>query len=59
MRIDVYEQILVMESEMFLLKEIEDGDTEDLLKVYSDEDAVPLFKSDNCANGFTILQLKK
>ena len=30
MGIDVYEQIPVMESEKFLLREIEDGDAEDL-----------------------------
>lgn len=30
MSIDVYEQIPVMESENFLLREIEDGDAEDL-----------------------------
>ena len=36
MGIDVYEQIPVMESKKFLLREIEDGDAEDLLKVYSD-----------------------
>lgn len=52
MGIDVYEQIPVMESEKFLLREIEDGDAEDLLKVYSDKDAVLLFNSDNCVNGF-------
>jgi RimJ/RimL family protein N-acetyltransferase len=52
MSIDVYEQIPVMESEKFLLREIEDGDAEDLLKVYSDKDAAPLFNSDNCVNGF-------
>ena len=52
MSIDVYEQIPVMESEKFLLREIEGGDAEDLLKVYSDKDAVPLFNSDNCVNGF-------
>ena len=43
MGIDVYEQIPVMESEKFLLREIKDGDAEDLLRVYSDKDAVPLF----------------
>lgn len=52
MSIDVYEQIPVMESDKFLLREIEDADAEDLLKVYSDKDAVPLFNSDNCVNGF-------
>ena len=36
MGIDVYEQIPVMESEKFLLREIKDGDAEDLLRVYSD-----------------------
>ena len=52
MSIDVYEQIPVMESEVFLLREIEDGDAEHLLKVYSDKNVVPLFNSDNCVNGF-------
>ena len=52
MSIDVYEQIPAMESEKFLLREIEGGDAKDLLKVYSDKDAVPLFNSDNCMNDF-------
>ena len=52
MSINVYEQIPAMESEKFLLREIEGGDAEDLLKVYSDKDAVPLFNSDNCMNDF-------
>lgn len=52
MSIDVYEQIPVMESEKFLLREIEGADADDLLKVYSDKDAVSLFNSDNCVNGF-------
>ena len=59
MGIDVYEQIPVMESEKFLLREIEDGDAEDLLKVYSDKDAVPLFNSDNCVNGFYYSSLEE
>lgn len=46
MSIDVYKQIPVIESEKFLLREIEYGDAEDLLKVYSDKDAVLLFNSD-------------
>ncbi len=52
MSIDVYEEIPVMESDKFLLREIEDADVEDLLKVYSDKDAVPLFNNDNCVNDF-------
>ena len=59
MGIDVYEQIPVMENEKFLLREIEDGDAEDLLKVYSDKDAVPLFNSDNCVNGFYYSSLEE
>ena len=52
MRIDVYEQIPVMESDTFFLREIKDTDAMDLLKVYSDKAAVPLFNCDNCVNGF-------
>ncbi len=52
-KIDVYEQIPVMESGKFLLREIDEmRDADDLLKVYSDKAAVPLFNSDNCVNGF-------
>lgn len=60
MSIDVYEQIPVMGSDKFLLREIiEDTDAEDLLKVYSDKAAVPLFNSDNCVNDFYFVSLKE
>ncbi len=60
MKIDVYDQIPVMESDRFLLREInEDTDAEDLLKVYSDETAVPFFNSDNCVNGFYYVSTKE
>jgi len=60
MKIDVYGQIPVMESGRFLLREInEDADAEDLLKVYSDEAAVPLFNSDNCVNSFHYVSIKE
>lgn len=60
MSIDVYEQIPVMGSDKFLLREIiEDTDAEDLLKVYSDKVAVPLFNSDNCVNDFYFVSLKE
>lgn len=46
---DVYKQIPVIENDRFLLRAINgEKDTEDLLKVYSDKKAVPLFNSDNC-----------
>ena len=59
MGIDVYEQIPVMESDKFLLREIEAADAEDLLKVYSDKDAVPLFNSDNCVNDFYFVSIEE
>lgn len=46
---NIYEAIPVLESERFFLRAIDrPGDLGDLLKVYSDEKAVPLFNSDNC-----------
>ncbi len=60
MKIDVYEQIPTMEGAQFLLREIDEArDAEDLLKVYSDEAAVPLFNSDNCVNGFHYVTIKE
>lgn len=58
MSMDVYEQIPAMESEKFLLREIEDGDAEDLLKVYSDVNSVPIFNSDNCTGDFYITSMQ-
>ena len=50
---DVYTEIPVLENDRFLLRGIDrDRDAEDLLKVYSDEKAVPLFNSDNCWGNF-------
>lgn len=45
---NVYENCPVVESERFLLRLVTEQDCEDLLKVYSDVAAVPLFNSDNC-----------
>ena len=58
MSIDVYEQILLMESENFLLREIKDSDVKDLLKVYSDVKSVPIFNSDNCVGDFYITNIQ-
>lgn len=50
---DVYEEIPVLENERFRLREInEETDAADLLKVYSDEKAWPLFNADNCWGDF-------
>lgn len=43
-----YEKCPVYENEMYLLRFVEAGDAPDLLRVYSDEKAVPFFNSDNC-----------
>lgn len=43
-----YEKCPVYENETYLLRLVEDSDAPDLLRVYSDEKAVPLFNGDNC-----------
>lgn len=45
---NVYAHCPVIENEWFLLRLVEERDCGDLLKVYSDPAAVPLFNSDNC-----------
>lgn len=45
---DVYEVCPAIEGEHFLLRPVSQEDCAELLKVYSDEKAVPLFNSDNC-----------
>lgn len=45
---NVYETLPVFEGENFILRGVLPADTEHLLKVYSDEKAVPFFNSDNC-----------
>lgn len=45
---DVYKSCPTFENEKFILRLTEERDVPDLLKVYSDEKAVPLFNSDNC-----------
>ena len=45
---DVYEACPSFEGERYLLTPVSREDCADLLKVYSDEKAVPLFNGDNC-----------
>lgn len=45
---NIYETCPVLENERFLLRLVREEDCADLLKVYSDTAAVPLFNSDNC-----------
>lgn len=45
---NIYESCPIAENEHFLLRPVKEKDCEDLLKVYSDLMAVPLFNGDNC-----------
>ena len=45
---DPYEKCPVPENDRYLLRLVEEADAPDLLLVYSDEQAVPFFNSDNC-----------
>ncbi len=45
---NIYEKCPVLESEKFSLRLTEKSDGDDLLKVYSDKNALPFFNSDNC-----------
>ena len=45
---NIYEKCPILESKNFLLRLIENDDCDDLLKVYSDKNALPFFNSDNC-----------
>lgn len=45
---NVYENCPRVENGRFCLRRVSEQDCDDLLKVYSDPDAVPLFNGDNC-----------
>lgn len=44
----IYELCPTFESEKFIIRLFKDEDCDDLLKVYSDKNALPFFNSDNC-----------
>lgn len=45
---NIYESCPVLESEKFIIRLFKKEDCDDLLKVYSDRNALPFFNSDNC-----------
>ncbi len=45
---NIYEKCPVLENERFMIRLFQDADCDDLLKVYSDLNALPFFNSDNC-----------
>lgn len=47
-KVNVYEKCPEFENEKFLIRRTVKSDRDDLLKVYSDERAVPFFNGDNC-----------
>ncbi|MBO4533771.1 MAG: hypothetical protein J5726_08785 [Treponema sp.] len=44
----VYEEVPVFENDNYLLRFVTTEDANDLVKVYSDKNALPFFNSDNC-----------
>lgn len=45
---DIYESCPILENEKFIIRLFQEDDCDDLLKVYSDKNALPFFNSDNC-----------
>jgi len=45
---NIYETCPVLENERFVIRLFQNEDCDDLLKVYSDKNALPFFNSDNC-----------
>ena len=45
---NIYKSCPVLESEKYIIRLFKDEDCDDLLKVYSDRNALPFFNSDNC-----------
>lgn len=45
---NIYETCPILENGKFLLRLVENEDCDDLLRVYSDKNALPFFNSDNC-----------
>ena len=45
---NIYESCPILESEKYIIRLFKDEDLDDLLKVYSEKNALPFFSSDNC-----------
>lgn len=45
---NIYSSCPILQNDRFVLRLVNDDDLSDLLKVYSDEKAVPFFNGDNC-----------
>ncbi|MDO5517652.1 MAG: N-acetyltransferase [Clostridium sp.] len=56
---DIYENCPVIEDGNFRIRLIDKKDADDLLKVYSDKNALPFFNSDNCNGDNFYFQTKE
>lgn len=59
---NIYECCPKLKNDRFLMRLVEEKDSEDLLKVYSDPKAKRFFNNDNCSGGFhfcTLEQMKE
>ena len=57
---NIYEECPVLENERWLLRFVKEEDSEDLLEVYGDKQALPFFNSDNChEDNFSITTRKR
>ena len=54
-----YEKCPIFENENFTIRFVDAADAPDLLLVYSDEKAVPIFNSDNCVDNFHYTSLER
>lgn len=45
---NIFESCPILESKKFLLRKVDNEDCKDLLRVYSDKNALPFFNSDGC-----------
>ena len=50
--VNPYEKCPVLETDLFLLRLVEESDAEDLLMCYSDKESLKIFNSDNCPIDF-------
>ena len=56
---NIYSICPTFESEKFTVRLLRDEDCDDLLKVYSDKNALPFFNSDNCNGDFFLCNKRK
>ena len=56
---NIYDECPTLENERFLFRKVELSDTKELLKVYSDKNALPFFNSDNCHQGNFYIQTEE